>query len=221
MKAANTMITRRAFVVTAASVAAVGGAAIGGAGTGWASADRVPTPPQTAGPFYPATKPPDSDADLVKVAGRGGLAEGTITRLTGRVLDPRGRPVPGALVEIWQCDALGRYHHPRDGGGGDPNFQGYGRTETADGGRYGFRTIRPVPYPGRTPHIHFAVSARDFAPLTTQMYVAGEPLNERDFVLNRIRDPLARASVIVALAPSLDGEPGSLEGTFDIVLGTA
>lgn len=216
MNSATTIMTRRTFVAAAASAAAVGAA-----GRGWASADLVPTPPQTAGPFYPATKPPDSDADLVSVAGRGGLAEGTVTRLAGRVLDPRGRPVAGALVEIWQCDALGRYHHPRDGGGGDPNFQGFGRTQTADGGLYGFRTIRPVPYPGRTPHIHFAVSAQNFPPLITQMYVAGDPLNDRDFVLNRIRDPLARASLIVDLTPAGAGDPGSLKGTFDIVLGAA
>jgi protocatechuate 3,4-dioxygenase beta subunit len=78
-----------------------------------------------------------------------------------------------------------------------------------------------VPYPGRTPHIHFAVSALDFPPLTTQMYVAGEPLNSRDFLLNRIRDPRARASVIVSLEPLADGEDAELLGTFDIVLGAS
>lgn len=212
----SSSLTRRSFVACAVSAAALAVPR-----TGMAERPLVPTPRQTTGPFYPRTKPRDSDADLVTVAGRPEPAQGTLTRIDGRVVDPRGRVVPDALVEIWQCDALGRYHHPRDGGGLDPNFQGYGRTETDGQGGYGFRTIRPVPYPGRTPHIHFAVAARNFPHLTTQMYVAGEPLNNGDFVLGRIRDPLARASVIVVLAPLAHGEPGSLTGTFDIVLGAA
>ena len=207
-------LTRRYFVACVVSAAAVGVAK-----PGTAAPSPVLTARQTTGPFYPLTKPLDSDADLVTVAGRTEPAKGTLTRIVGRVLDPRGRVAPDALVEIWQCDALGRYHHPRDGGGLDPNFQGYGRTESDGRGVYGFRTIRPVPYPGRTPHIHFAVSARDFPRLTTQMYVAGEPLNERDFVLNAIRDPRARAGVIVPLRPDPHGEAGALLGTFDIVLG--
>lgn len=208
------VLTRRCFVASAMFAAALG---VSRSGT--AALSLVPTARQTTGPFYPRAKPLDSDADLVHVAGRPGPAKGTVTRIVGRVLDPRGREVPGALVEIWQCDALGRYHHPRDGGGLDPNFQGYGRAQTGGQGDYEFRTIRPVPYPGRTPHIHFAVSARDFPPLTTQMYVAGEPLNEGDFVLNTIRDPMARSSVIVALEPAPHGDAGSLLGIFDIVLG--
>lgn len=207
-------ITRRSFVAFAVSAAAFGARQ-----STAAKAELAPTASQTTGPFYPRAKPPDSDADLVHVAGRSEPAKGTVTRVAGRILDPRGKAVPDALVEIWQCDALGRYHHPRDGGGLDPNFQGYGRTETDGRGGYLFRTIRPVSYPGRTPHIHFAISAPNFPSLVTQMYVAGEPLNERDFVLNRIADPRARAGVIVDLAPDPQGDPGSLAGTFDIVLG--
>jgi len=207
-------MTRRSFVACAVSAVALGARQ-----SAAAEAELLPTSRQTSGPFYPRTKPLDSDADLVRVAGRSEPAKGTVTRLAGRVLDPRGHAVPDALVEIWQCDSFGRYHHPRDGGGLDPNFQGYGRTETDGLGGYLFRTIRPVPYPGRTPHIHFAISAPNFPRLTTQMYVAGEPLNERDFVLNSIPDPKARGAVIVALAPDPHGDPGSLAGTFDIVLG--
>jgi Dioxygenase len=121
-----------------------------------------PTPPQTAGPFYPLRFPPDSDNDLVQITGRAGTAKGTITYITGRVLDTAGRAVTSARVEIWQCDATGRYHYVNDGRSDRPldeNFQGYGQTLTDDAGGYRFRTIRPVPYPGRTPHIHFAVSA--------------------------------------------------------------
>lgn len=210
----STPLTRRRLVATVASTAAI-------AVAGPAVAALLPTPRQTSGPFYPLTKPVESDADLVTVAGRPGPAKGTVTHVIGRVLDPGGRPVADARVEIWQCDALGAYHHPRDGGGLDPDFQGYGRMDAGGDGGYRFRTIRPVPYPGRTPHIHFAVTARGFPPLVTQMFVAGEPGNDGDFILSRITDPQARAAVIVSLEPAPDIEAGALLGVFDIVLGTA
>jgi protocatechuate 3,4-dioxygenase beta subunit len=137
----------------------------------------------------------------------------------GQVIDTAGRPKPGAMVEIWQCDANGIYRHPRAPGQGriDNAFQGYGRTEVDAGGSYRFRTIKPIPYPGRTPHIHFAVTVPGHGRLVTQMYIEGEPLNERDGVLRGIRDARARSSVIVALAPSR-AEAGALQGRFDIVL---
>lgn len=178
------------------------------------------TPWQTPGPFYPRDLPLDSDTDLVQVAGQPAPATGTPIQVFGRVLTDTGKPVPGARVEIWQCDAFGRYHHPRDrGGNADPAFQGYGHTTVGNDAAFRFRTIKPVAYPGRAPHIHFAVSGPGFERLTTQMYVAGEPLNERDGILNRIADPLSRKSVIVALAPAPDVEPDGLVGSFDIVLG--
>jgi protocatechuate 3,4-dioxygenase beta subunit len=179
------------------------------------------TAAQTAGPFYPVTLPRDSDNDLIQVAGNDAAAKGTVTYLAGRVLDVDGRPVAGARVEIWQCDANGRYHNVRDDRADQPideNFQGYGQTLTGESGGYRFRTIRPVPYPGRTPHIHFAVSGAGLSRFTTQMYVAGEPLNHRDGVLMGIRDPAARARLIVPLRPP-EAEPAALAGTFDIVLG--
>jgi protocatechuate 3,4-dioxygenase beta subunit len=181
-----------------------------------------PTPRQTPGPFYPLSFPQDSDNDLVHVAGQQGTAQGSITRITGRILDQNGRPVTGARVEIWQCDANGRYHYVRDGRADqrlDDNFQGYGATTTDPSGLYQFLTIRPVPYPGRTPHIHFAVSGRGFERFITQMYMAGEPRNESDPVLMGIRDPAARARLIVALSPLPDIAPDGLSGVFDIVLG--
>lgn len=211
----RTGLSRRAVVSSTAAAAAL--FPLPGLGAG-----LMPTPRQTAGPFYPEVKPLDSDADLVRVAGQAEPAAGTVTDVLGRVLDPEGKPVVDALVEIWQCDAFGHYHHPLDaarrGGGADPRFQGYGRTVSAGDGGYRFRTIRPVAYPGRTPHIHFAVTAQGFA-LTTQMYVAGEPLNETDFILSRIRDPDARARVIVPLEPAGGWETLGLIGVFDIVLG--
>jgi protocatechuate 3,4-dioxygenase beta subunit len=180
-----------------------------------------PTPPQTAGPFYPLALPIDSDNDLVQIAGHSGTAKGTITYVAGRILDPAGRPISGARVEIWQCDANGRYHNVHDDRADQPlddNFQGYGQTTSDGAGAYRFRTIRPVPYPGRTPHIHFAVSGIGLPRYTTQMYVAGEPGNQRDGVLMGVRDPAARARLIVPLQPLPDDPSGALAGTFDIVL---
>jgi protocatechuate 3,4-dioxygenase beta subunit len=180
------------------------------------------TPAQTAGPFYPLTFPQDSDNDLVHISGHAGAAKGSITRITGRILDPSGRPVSGARVEIWQCDANGRYHYVRDDRAAQPrdeDFQGYGTTATDSTGNYQFLTIRPVPYPGRTPHIHFAISGRGFERLVTQMYVAGEPGNESDSVLVGVRDPAARARLLVVLRPSPEVGPAGLSGAFDIVLG--
>jgi len=186
------------------------------------AANLPPTPEQTPGPFYPLSFPPDADNDLVQIAGHAGSAKGTVTYVTGRVLDEGGHTISGARVEIWQCDANGRYHYVNDGRSGPPrdeNFQGYGQTLTDAGGGYRFRTIRPVPYPGRTPHIHFAVSGAGFSRFVTQMYVAGEPLNQRDGVLMSVRDAVARARLIVPLRPAPEAEANALTGTFDIVLG--
>jgi len=178
------------------------------------------TPWQTPGPFYPKELPLDRDTDLMQVEGQTRPAAGTPIQVFGRVLTEEGKPVAGARVELWQCDAFGHYHHPRDrGGNADPAFQGYGHTTVGAEAAFRFRTIKPVAYPGRAPHIHFAVSGPGFERLTTQMYVAGEPLNERDGILNRITDPLARKSVVVELAPAPEVEPDGLAGSFDIVLG--
>jgi protocatechuate 3,4-dioxygenase beta subunit len=187
-----------------------------------AAAGLIVTPPQTTGPFYPLDLPLDADNDLVVVDGRPDRASGTILHLAGRVLDPDGRPVRGVRVEIWQCDAFGVYHHPRDPRGpADANFQGFGYTTADDQGAWRFRTIEPVPYPGRTPHIHFRIAGPGFEPLVTQMYLAGHPLNERDGLYRRLGEQ-ARL-VTVALQPAPDLEPasksGAKRGVFDIVLG--
>ncbi len=184
------------------------------------AARLVPTPAQTEGPFYPVAFPADADNDLVRVQGQAAQALGKVAHITGRVLDRLGRPVQGAVVEIWQCDANGRYKHPQAPGHErfDSAFQGYGRTAADGEGLYRFRTIKPVPYPGRTPHIHFAVHAPGAGRLVTQMYVEGEPLNARDFILSSIRDPQARRNVVVRLDPAPELEPGALKGQFDIVL---
>jgi protocatechuate 3,4-dioxygenase beta subunit len=182
----------------------------------------IVTPGQTEGPFYPVSFPADMDNDLVRVQGRAAEALGQVTHIVGRVLDRRGAPVRGATVEIWQCDANGVYNHPRQPGlqRRDAAFQGYGRIEAGADGGYTFRTIRPVTYPGRTPHIHFKVHAPGAGRLTTQMYVAGERGNATDGPLNAIRNAAQRASLIVRLEAAGALEPGALRGTFDIVLDT-
>jgi protocatechuate 3,4-dioxygenase beta subunit len=187
-----------------------------------ASSPLVVTPGQTEGPFYPVAFPADMDADLVRVQGQKVQAMGQVAHVSGRVLDRRGEIVRGATVEIWQCDARGIYNHPRAPGQTryDTAFQGYGRTEIDGDGRYAFRTIRPVAYPGRTPHIHVKVHAPGIGRLTTQLYIAGEAQNATDGVLNAIRDRAARQSVIVRLEPASEIEAGALKGTFDIVLDT-
>jgi protocatechuate 3,4-dioxygenase beta subunit len=185
------------------------------------SAALTPTPRQARGPFYPDRLPLDTDNDLVRVEGREELAKGEITDLSGRVLDRDGEPVAGALVEIWQCDANGRYLHrldrrdrPRDA-----DFQGYGRFTTGADGTYRFRTIKPVPYPGRAPHIHFAVSAPGRDPLVTQMYVRGDPENRRDWLLNGVGDEAARERLIVPFERTPENTDASLAARFDLVLG--
>jgi protocatechuate 3,4-dioxygenase beta subunit len=178
---------------------------------------RVATPRQTAGPFYPREFPADGDNDLVAVSGRSELAKGEFLLLGGAVMDQSGRPLAGARVEIWQCNAFGRYHHPGDRSGAplDPNFQGWGQFVTAADGEYRFRTIKPVPYPGRTPHIHFRVSGPRVPELVTQMYVEGEPGNERDGLYGSL-EPAARAAVTIRLDKAPDGK--ALAGRFAIVL---
>jgi len=192
-----------------------------GARTALAAPDFVVTPPQTEGPFYPTDWSGDIDNDLVRVAGEAARAQGEITHVMGRILDASGAPIAGAEVEIWQCDATGIYRHPRDTHWlreRDAAFQGRGRTLAGANGAYTFRTIKPVAYPGRTPHIHFAITAPGHTPLVTQMYVESEPLNARDGILNGIRDPRQRDSVIVKLEPGDRLEDKALVGTFDIVL---
>ena len=186
------------------------------AGAAWA-ASLEPTPEQTVGPFYPSVLPEDRDADLLVVKGRADRAQGTVLHLTGRVTDTSGAPVAGALVEIWQSDAYGRYLPPKDGAPGqrDPNFQGYGQTRTDASGVYTFRTIRPVPYESRPPHIHFQITHPRFRSLVTQMYVVGEPGRENPawFGGQRVRDALS-----VTLRPAAGEEAGALSARFDIVL---
>jgi protocatechuate 3,4-dioxygenase beta subunit len=185
------------------------------------AADLAATPAQTEGPFYPTAVPTDSDSDLVQVRGQAARALGTVLHLEGRVLDASGKPMTGATVEIWQCDSLGLYDHPRQPGRErrDAAFQGYGKILTDAQSAYRFRTLKPVAYPGRTPHIHLKVVTADGRRLTTQFYLAGDPLNERDFVYREAaRDPRRRDRIDMRLAPANGLEPGAFATAMDIVI---
>ena len=185
---------------------------------------RTPTPPQTEGPFYPNRLPLDTDNDLLILNDAMTPAVGEITHLTGRVLDPKGNPVRNAVVEIWQCDANGVYLHTADSGPKkdkqDRNFQGFGRFLTGSTGDYYFRTIKPVPYPGRTPHIHVKVKQGRRELLVTQLYVKGHPGNDRDGIYRgAARTPEGKAAVDVDFVPVPNSKVGELNANFVIVLG--
>lgn len=179
------------------------------------------TPRQTEGPFYPDRLPRDTDNDLLVINDNITPAVGEVTHLSGRVLNSRGEPLRNAVVEIWQVDHNGSYLHTDSArrGNYDTNFQGFGRFLTSGKGEYYFRTIKPVAYGPRTPHIHFAVYRGDRRVLTTQCYVKGEPQNKRDGIFGGIRDDKARRAVLVDFAPLKDSRTGALAANFDIVLG--
>src|SRR5437870_2507621 len=207
--------TRRAFV---------GSLALGAAAfwtPGVFAEELTRTPRQTEGPFYPNKLPLDTDNDLLIVNDSITPAVGEVTHLSGRVLDAKGSPLRNALVEIWQCDNSGVYLHTADSSRRtrDANFQGFGRFLTGSSGEYYFRTIKPVPYTGRTPHIHFAIKCPEHDRFTTQCYIKGYAQNERDMVLRAIRDEKQRESVQVAFAPIRGSRVGELAAKFDIVLG--
>lgn len=172
------------------------------------------TPAQTEGPFYPVTLPKDSDFDLLR-NGNQSYPKGQSAWVEGQVSDMTGKPVAGAQVEIWQCDHDGHYHHPADGGKADQRFQGFGRVTAGSDGSYRFRTLRPVAYAGRTPHIHVKVKLGQRDLLTTQLYVAGDAGNARDFLWRSLNDA-DRAALTVPFAQNSDG----LKARFPIIVTT-
>jgi protocatechuate 3,4-dioxygenase beta subunit len=180
------------------------------------------TPMQTTGPFFPVFEQVDKDVDLTRMTGHGTAARGEVIRVQGRVLDTSCKPIEGVLVDVWQADSNGRYGHPADPNPArpDPNFQGWGQAVTDVEGRYSFKTIKPAAYPMefladgkpdksagyRTPHIHFRASRRGYTELATQMYFAGEKLNDIDIVLARV-PPAQRPQVVVAPTKGSDDIP--------------
>jgi protocatechuate 3,4-dioxygenase beta subunit len=179
------------------------------------------TPQQTEGPFYPDKLPLDTDNDLLILNDAITPAVGEVTYLSGRILDAKGDPIRNAVVEIWQCDSGGAYLHTRTGNveKRDTNFQGFGRFLTGSSGEYLFRTIKPVPYPGRTPHIHVAVKMKGREKWTTQCYIKGHPGNERDGIWRGVRDEKQRDAITVDFAPLKGASAGELAARFDIVMG--
>ena len=207
------IISRRQLVVGAAAVASVSAAK---------SPSLVATSAQDLGPFYPIVRPSDHDADLTRLKGRAGAAMGQPIQVIGRVVDIHGNPIRNASVELWQCNAAGRYAHPGDRANAaalDPNFQGFARLATDRDGQFKFRSIKPkdydTPIGRRTPHIHFAIDGRSER-LVTQMYFPNEPLNDIDFLL---KNASPRESVIAEGIDRLSGDPQALAFRWTVVLG--
>ncbi|QDU87077.1 Protocatechuate 3,4-dioxygenase beta chain [Pirellulimonas nuda] len=202
---------------------------LGGAAALGASAWTVPgafaelaslTPRMTEGPFYPDRLPLDTDNDLIVVNDGLTPAVGEITHLSGRILTASGEPLRNAVIEIWQVDAHGAYLHSRtnNADGRDTHFQGFGRFLTGADGAYYFRTIKPVVYPGRTPHIHFLVRKGDRRLVTSQFFIKGQPENQRDGVLSRI-DPKLRELVTIDFKPLPGSSIGELTAHGDVIVG--
>lgn len=178
------------------------------------------TPGQTEGPFYPNKLPLDTDNDLIVLNDNITPAVGEISHITGRILDAKGDPVRNAMVEIWQVDNNASYLHTdstnRDKY--DRNFQGFGKFLTGSTGEYYFRTIKPVPYPGRTPHIHYMVKTKGHGKFTTQLYVKGHPQNATDGIYKGIVKDI-RHTIESDFAPIPNSPANELSAKFDIVLG--
>jgi protocatechuate 3,4-dioxygenase, beta subunit len=198
----NTMLDRRRSLRLVAAAAFIGIPALPLRATTLAPARR-PTPAQTEGPFYPDTLPADSDADLL-TNGALRYGKGQPAWVEGTLADADGKPIGGASIEIWQCDQDGHYHHPRDGGKADAAFQGFGRVAVDADGRWRFRTLRPVAYSGRAPHIHAKIKLGGRELLTTQLYVQGDPDNARDGLWRRLSAE-DRAAITSAYVAGSDG----------------
>lgn len=186
--------------------------------------------PQTlseiTGPAFGGAFVKQGDNDLTRIASADAIGERII--VSGRLLDENGRPVPDALIEIWQANAAGRYLHKRDQHDAplDPNFSGEGRTVTDAQGRYQFKTIKPGAYPWgnhyngwRPQHIHFSLFGRAYATrLVTQMYFPGDPLLEFDPIFQCVPDVKARNRLVATLDWETTVPEYALGYRFDIVL---
>jgi protocatechuate 3,4-dioxygenase, beta subunit len=209
---------RRRLLRTAGAAAVIGLPALLLGGAARAQTALRPTPAQSEGPFYPVQLPEDADGDLLR---NGALvyAQGQEAWVSGTVRDTGGAFVKGAVVDIWQCDHAGRYRHPGDGSRADPAFQGFGRITVGADGAFRFRTMRPSAYVGRTPHIHVKVWLGKRELLTTQLYVAGDSGNERDFLWRSLRNEADRAAITVPFVAEGTGAP--LRAQFPIVVANA
>ena len=182
-----------------------GQASLAAAGLVWGTGvhafqDRAPTAESPMGPFYPVDRLAENDADLTRLAGRSERAAGTVIELTGRILDRRGHPIQGATIELWQCNAAGRYAHPADVATTplDPNFQGYATLRTDASGAYRFVTIKPSGYDSpighRPPHLHFDLRGRTSRTIA-QMYFPEDATGNAADTLYRSLGDAAGSSV--------------------------
>lgn len=186
------------------------------------------TPEQVEGPFHPVDQQSDTDLDLSVIEGHARPATGEAILVRGKVTDSAGHTLEGALVDVWQANHFGRYHHPADKNTAplDPDFQGWGLVKTDSAGCYAIKTILPGPYPlsflgaegWRCRHIHFKVSVRGSKTLSTQMYFDGDPLIEQDLELAKV--PAYRRHLLV-IKPGLDDATGLPLYQFDIALDVA
>jgi protocatechuate 3,4-dioxygenase, beta subunit len=166
------------------------------------------------------------NADLT--SGHAGEPLGERIIVHGRVVDEDGRPVPNVLLEVWQANAAGRYHHDVDRHPAplDPNFTGAGRLLTDSAGRYRLVTVKPGAYPWRNhpnawrpAHIHFSVFGRSFTQrLVTQMYFPGDPLFAYDPIFNSVRDPAARELLVARFDLETTEPEWALAYRWDVVL---
>jgi protocatechuate 3,4-dioxygenase, beta subunit len=166
---------------------------------------RRGTPQLTIGPFYPLHRPSEEDPDLTKMTGRAELAFGTLIEIFGQIGDETGRPISGAMIDTWQTNGYGAYHHPSDESGQpkDPGFQG-GAIFSADAeGRFRIRTVMPLPYASRQRHVHFDIKGRNRR-LITQMFFPGEP-NTKDPLFNSLRNADLERSVTAVEHAPIDG----------------
>jgi protocatechuate 3,4-dioxygenase beta subunit len=215
-------VLKMSLALGAVTVAGGLRSALGQDAVGFDPTGPMPTPDQILGPFYPVRKPADGHADLTRLDGRSGSAQGQVIYVMGRVRSVRGEPAPGAKLEIWQANAAGKYTHPHDLNKApiDPNFDGYATVVTDAEGRYRFKTVKPGAYPVvgnyiRPPHIHFDITGQ-VNRLITQMYFPGEPLNDKDPLLQR---SWAKDSLIArVLPPTKEEEADALLVVWDIVL---
>ena len=192
--------------------------------------DRLNTPSQTKGPFYPIPdieKQQHLDFDLTRKDSDSPIALGELIVIEGSVIAHSERPIGGAIVEVWQACETGRYNHPQDKNDRpmDPNFQYWGRVETGDDAKFRFKTILPGKYPGRTPHIHFRIVAKDRPELVTQLYFAQhEELNRKDSVYMALNIGQRDAVTTTLEKKPIDAKKKDsqtiLTGNFTIVLGS-
>ncbi|MGE0716124.1 MAG: protocatechuate 3,4-dioxygenase subunit beta [Alphaproteobacteria bacterium] len=188
---------------------------------------RVPhTLSEVTGPAFGHARVGPDLVDVTRAGGGEAIGERMV--VGGRVLDEDGRPLPGTLVELWQCNAAGRYRHPLDNHDAplDPHFTGFGRAIADAEGRYRFVTIRPGAYPWRNhhnawrpAHIHFSLFGPGFVTrLVTQMYFPGDPLLPLDPIFNCVTDPAAQRRLVADFDLETTVPDTALGYRFDIVL---